>query len=129
MSPDNASAQPHVRTGQTPTKLSKEEFVRRWTQNFYDPAFEQKRAELDAIGEIAWEAYDDSRKTPRTRKAGPGFADPEHELSNRMVGCPGKNHCGTKAARFERIEDARFAHLRFTAHGPDLPERNVENIS
>jgi len=81
MSADNAPPQPRVRTGQTPTELSKEEFVRRWNQNFYDPAFEQKRAELDAIAEIAWEAYHDSRKAPRTRKARPGFADPEHELS------------------------------------------------
>ena len=81
MSADNAPAQPRVRTGQTPTKLSKDEFIRRWNQNFYDPAFEQKRAELDAIREIAWQAYDDARKSPRTRKAGPGFADPEYELS------------------------------------------------
>src|SRR5436853_6557335 len=86
MSPNNASAQPRVRTGQTPTEISTDEFIRRWNQNFYDRAFEQKRAELDAIGEIAWEAYDDSRKTPRTRKAGPGFADPEHELSIEWLG-------------------------------------------
>ena len=81
MSADDPQAKPRVRTGQTPTELSKDEFIHRWNQNFYDPAFEKKRAELDAIGEIAWEAYHDSRKAPRTRKAGPGFADPEHELS------------------------------------------------
>ena len=74
MSADNAPAQPRIRTGQTPTKLSKDEFIRRWNQNFYDPAFEQKRAELDAIGEIAWQAYDDARKSPRRSKAGPGLA-------------------------------------------------------
>jgi multimeric flavodoxin WrbA len=33
------------------------------------------------LAEIAWEAYDDHRKSPRNRKAGPGFADPEHELA------------------------------------------------
>jgi len=81
MSADDPQAKPRVRTGQTPTELSKDEFIHRWNQNFYDSAFEKKRAELDAIGEIAWEAYHDSRKAPRTRKAGPGFADPEHELS------------------------------------------------
>src|SRR5690242_1588035 len=81
MSTDDPHATPRVRTGQTPTKLSKDEFIRRWNQTFYDPAFEQKRAELYEIAEIAWEAYNDSRKAPRTRKAGPGFADPEHELS------------------------------------------------
>jgi multimeric flavodoxin WrbA len=71
---------PEVRTGQTPTKLTKKEYLKRWRQRFYDPAFEQRDAELDRIAEIAWEAYDDSRKAPRTRKAGPGFADPEHEV-------------------------------------------------
>jgi len=81
MSADNSQAKPRVRTGQTPTKLSKDEFIHRWKENFYDPAFEQKRIELDETAEIAWQAYDDSRKAPRTRKAGPGFADPEHELS------------------------------------------------
>jgi len=81
MSTDHPQAQPRVRTGQTPTKLSKDEFIHRWKENFYDPAFEQKRIELDETAEIAWQAYDDSRKAPRTRKAGPGFADPEHELS------------------------------------------------
>src|SRR5436305_12761685 len=46
-----------------------------------------------------------------------------------MVRGAGKDHCCATASRFERIENARFAHLRLTAHGPDLPERNVENIS
>jgi multimeric flavodoxin WrbA len=72
---------PQVRTGQTPTKLSKDEFLLRWRQNFYDPAFEKREDALTALSEIAWEAYGDSRKSPRIRKAGPGFADPEYELS------------------------------------------------
>jgi hypothetical protein len=71
---------PEVRTGQTPTKLTKEEYLKRWRQHFCDPAFEQRDTELDTIAEIAWKAYDDSRKAPRTRRAGPGFADPSHEL-------------------------------------------------
>jgi multimeric flavodoxin WrbA len=87
MAADDSPAQsPQVRTGQTPTKLSKPEFLLRWRQNFYDPEFEKLDGELNAIGEIAWQAYDDSRKSPRTRKAGPGFADPEHELSIEWLG-------------------------------------------
>jgi len=81
MGTQDSPNQAKVRTGQTPTRLARDEFLLRWRQNFYDPAFEAKKEELDAIGEIAWQAYDDSRKSPRTRKAGPGFADPEHELS------------------------------------------------
>ena len=72
---------PKVRTGQPSTRLSKDEFLVRWRQNFYDPAFEKREDALTVLGEIAWEAYNDSRKSPRTRKAGPGFADPEYELS------------------------------------------------
>jgi hypothetical protein len=81
MKPDSSPPLPKVRTGQTPTKLTKEEYLKRWRERFYDPAFASKRVELDAIAEIAWEAYDDARKSPRTRKAGTGFADPEYELS------------------------------------------------
>src|SRR5438477_6687077 len=80
MTNDPLPALPEVRTGQTPTNLTKEEYMKRWRQRFYDPAFEKCDLELDRIGEIAWEAYDDSRKAPRTRKAGTGFADPEHEV-------------------------------------------------
>ena len=37
--------------------------------------------EIDRLAQVAWEAYDDHRKSPRTRKAGPEFEDPEHELA------------------------------------------------
>src|SRR3954465_14639061 len=86
MSADDSPQSPTVRTGQTPTKLSKDEFLLRWRQNFYDPAYEKTEAELESIAQIAWDAYDDSRKSPRTRKAGPGFADPEYKLSVEWLG-------------------------------------------
>jgi multimeric flavodoxin WrbA len=69
-----------VRKGQGSTKLSKDEFSRRFRERFYDPAFETASNEIDRLVEIAWQAYDEYRKNPRTRKAGPGFADPEHAL-------------------------------------------------
>jgi hypothetical protein len=81
MSQDPLPPLPQVRTGQRPTKLTKEEYLKRWRQQFYDSAFMSKNGDLDAIAEIAWDAYQDERKSPRTRKAGPGFADPEYELS------------------------------------------------
>jgi multimeric flavodoxin WrbA len=83
---ESSGRQPRIRTGQTPTRLSQQEFLLRWRQNFYDPAFEKTDTELNAIGEIAWEAYNDSRKSPRTRKIGPGFADPEYEISVEWLG-------------------------------------------
>ena len=70
-----------VRKGQGSRKLTKEEFSRRWRQRFYDPAFDRMAGTLDELAEIAWASYDKYRKSPRTRKAGPGFADPEFELS------------------------------------------------
>ncbi|HEV7577851.1 MAG TPA: NAD(P)H-dependent oxidoreductase [Caldimonas sp.] len=70
-----------VRTGQAPDPLDRDEFGRRFRRNFVDPAF---RAEDDAIGrveQIAWQAYSEGRKAPITKKAGPGYADPDYDLS------------------------------------------------
>jgi multimeric flavodoxin WrbA len=71
---------PVVRKGQTDVKLSREEFERRYRENFYDPTFDAVRAEVDRIVDVAWKNYDGYHKSPRTRKAGEGFADPEFEL-------------------------------------------------
>jgi multimeric flavodoxin WrbA len=71
---------PEVRKGQTDVKLSREAFERRLKERFYDPAFEQVSQQIDAIVDVAWRTYDEYHKSPRKRKAGPGFADPEHEL-------------------------------------------------
>lgn len=72
--------QPSVRKGQTDVQLSREEFERRYRENFYDPAFAQAATEVDRIVEIAWKVYDEYHKSPRTRAAGPGFADPNYQL-------------------------------------------------
>jgi multimeric flavodoxin WrbA len=69
-----------VRTGQGDVKLTREEFERRVRQRFYDPAFENVDRQIADIIDVAWQAYDEYRKSPRKRKAGPGFADPEFEL-------------------------------------------------
>ena len=71
---------PVVRKGQGNVKLSREEFERRYRERFYDPDFDAVRAELDRIVAIAWKNYDEYHKSPRTRKAGPEFADPEFDL-------------------------------------------------
>lgn len=74
-------APPLVRKGQGDTTLTREEFARRFREQFYYPAFEPLIAEIDKLTEVAWQAYDESRKSPRTRKAGPEFADPDYDLS------------------------------------------------
>jgi hypothetical protein len=71
---------PAVRKGQGNVQLSREEFARRLGERFSDPAFDGVRAEIERVIDLAWPAYREYRKSPRTRKAGPGFADPEFEL-------------------------------------------------
>jgi multimeric flavodoxin WrbA len=63
-------------------QLSKEEFKNRYWQRFYDPAFGKLTAEIDRLAEVAWDAYENSRKSPYTHPAGPGFADPDYDLSD-----------------------------------------------
>ena len=70
-----------VRKGQAPAKLSRSQFHERFMKDFFDPAFQAEAAALARIEAIAWQAYEDSRKAPVTRKAGPGFADPDYDLS------------------------------------------------
>jgi multimeric flavodoxin WrbA len=70
-----------VRKGMPPVKLSREEFERRYRSRFVDPAFRPLQRELDAIITAAWDGYANSRKAPVTSRAGPGFADPDYEIS------------------------------------------------
>src|SRR3979409_2124746 len=70
-----------VRKGIPPVKLSREEFESRYRSRFADPAFKPLQRELDAIIAAAWDGYANSRKAPITAKAGPGFADPDYDIS------------------------------------------------
>jgi multimeric flavodoxin WrbA len=81
LTPEQLAAAHDVRKGQAPEKLSREEFRRRYMEQFTDPAFGQESEALRRIEVIAWEAFQEGRKSPLTRKAGPGYADPDYELS------------------------------------------------
>jgi len=61
--------------------MSREEFAQRFHSRFFDPQFDPVRSSLDALLEIAWQDYRQARKSPLTRRAGSGFADPDYELS------------------------------------------------
>src|ERR1700709_1878233 len=74
-------AEVDIRKGMPAAKLSREEFEQRYRSRFKDPAFKPLQRELDAIVAAAWDGYSHSRKSPVTRKAGPGFADPDYEIS------------------------------------------------
>ncbi len=62
-------------------RLDRKEFAERFRRQFYDPVFADATEEIDALLARAWDGYAHSRKSPRTRRAGPGFADPDYELS------------------------------------------------
>ena len=84
-----------IRKGQAPDTLSRAAFGERFRAHFYDPAFQTEAPALARIELIAWEAYEQGRKAPRSQPAGAGYADPSYELSDEWV-----------AAR-ARIEEAR----------------------
>ncbi len=70
-----------IRKGQAPAALERAEFSRRYRASFIDAAFRAEDASISRLEAIAWQAYTEGRKAPFTRKAGPGHADPDYELS------------------------------------------------
>ncbi|MBO1014385.1 NAD(P)H-dependent oxidoreductase [Achromobacter sp. SD115] len=72
---------PMVRKGQYAGPLTREEFRLRFMRRFYDPAFQVEGEALERLEAIAWNAYEEGRKSPVTAKAGPGYADPDYDLS------------------------------------------------
>jgi len=69
------------RKGQYPGKLSRDGFSAHFEKSFVDPLFAPERDAIARLEAIAWDAYSQSRKAPITRKAGPGFTDPNYDLS------------------------------------------------
>jgi multimeric flavodoxin WrbA len=76
---------PTVRTQDPFRPLTREQFRERFMARFYDPAFARVSAELERVCEVAWEGYDKYRKSPRTRAAGPGFAEPDYEVAEEWL--------------------------------------------
>jgi multimeric flavodoxin WrbA len=95
-----------VRKGQAPATLGREAFHRRFIQVFEDPAFAAEKQALARLEDIAWQAYDEGRKAPVTRRAGEGFADPDYEISVEWL---------EASARLQRAQAAWNA--------PDTPSR------
>jgi multimeric flavodoxin WrbA len=70
-----------VRKGQAPDKLDRDAFGERFRARFDDTVYDGERDALARLETIAWHAYRDGRKAPRTVEAGAGFADPGYHLS------------------------------------------------
>src|SRR5262245_19128780 len=97
---------PRVRTGMPDPKLDESTFKRRYREQFTDPAFDSLQDEIDRLADAAWDGYANSRKSPRTAKAGAEFADPDNDLSVDWL-----------AAR-QALKDAQARHDR-----AELPRR------
>ncbi len=74
-----------IRKGQAPGPLARGEFSIRFHDRFKDPAFVAEKDALARLEAIAWDAYTEGRKAPVTRKAGPGYADPDYDLSVEWI--------------------------------------------
>lgn len=74
-----------IRKGQAPPPLERAPFSARFRASFLDPAFRGEDHAIARLEDIAWAAYIEGRKSPITQKAGPGYADPDYELSTEWV--------------------------------------------
>ena len=104
-----------VRKGMPSVQLDKAEFKKRFLAKFYDPDYDPLKRDLDKIIDTAWITYDEYHKTPRTRKAGPGFADPKFRSFDRMAG-DARQYPGSRAqAEESEITLAHPDRQRFLA--------------
>ncbi len=74
-----------IRKGQAPAPAGRAEFSTRFRASFIDDAFRAEDSAISRLEEIAWGAYIEGRKAPHTQKAGPGYADPDYDLSTEWV--------------------------------------------
>jgi multimeric flavodoxin WrbA len=74
-------ATPDPRRGMPSPLLTKAVFRERFLARYIDPAFDTLSEELDKVAEAAWQGYTNHRKSPRTQKAGKGYADPDYDLA------------------------------------------------
>jgi multimeric flavodoxin WrbA len=76
---------PEVRKGQGDVQLDRAEFERRFREQFFDPAFRPLEEQIRQLADVAWDGYVKYRKSPVTRRAGEGFADPDYEISTAWL--------------------------------------------
>ena len=72
---------PSVRKERKYVPLTKAQFRERFFARFFDPAFSAVHPELERVFDVAWDGYIRYRKSPRTKPAGKGYADPKYQLS------------------------------------------------
>jgi multimeric flavodoxin WrbA len=105
---------PKTRKGLGGPPLSKVEFDRRFRAQFFDPAFESRQAAIDELESVAREAYEQGRKSPVTRRAGTGCADPSYELSVEWLAA----RDAVRAAQAQNADKARLARILLICASP-----------
>ena len=70
-----------IRKGQFEGKIDRQEFHLRFQANYVQREYDGVREALAQVEEVAWKNYVDGRKPPATEKAGPGFVDPDYDMS------------------------------------------------
>ena len=85
-------------------------------------------ADVTRIVEVAWEAYDEYRKSPRTRRAGAGFADPDYELPVEWLEARKAVRAAERRQQEPQGPQPHPADQRRRAARPDLPRRDVEDV-
>jgi multimeric flavodoxin WrbA len=73
--------EPRVVKEMPSVELDRDEFERRFRQRHQDPLFDDADEALRTVMDAAWQSYSAYHKSPRTRKAGPEFADADYDLS------------------------------------------------
>lgn len=76
---------PKVRKSGDEWKLEEAEFRRRYQKSFANPNFNKHQAIIDELTNEAWKTYLEEKKSPNTRKAGPGYQNPDYELSKDWI--------------------------------------------
>ena len=118
-----------LRKGQGDVKLTREEFERRLRERFFDPAFQSVERQIADVVDVAWTAYDEYHKSPRKRKAGPGFADPEFELPIEWLDTRERIQQAEREQKDASRPRTRAAGLRRGPPRSNVSRRDVEDVS
>ncbi len=92
-------------------RLGEDAFKRRFLDQFQDPAFSSLQAELSKMAVAAWDGYSHSRKSPHTRGAGDGYADPDYQLAHDWINAANAVRAASQAYR----DDGRHRILLINA--------------
>lgn len=70
-----------IRKSQPATDLSEKNFKLRANKLYQAHEFDEVRSETEAVIDVKWKLYDDSKKSPISKKAGAQFKHPEVEVA------------------------------------------------